>query len=127
MTVAILVPVPFLPDDPIVDVIDETFVRADPARVREELMRPGVLDALWPGLDRVVVQDRGAKGVRWRSEGDVTGRLEIWLEAVDGGTIVHHFLHGELQRRRRRWVRDHRRRWKTGLHEIKDGLEGRAL
>lgn len=109
----------------LVDVVDETFIRAEPLRVRSALEVPGVLDRLWPGLDREVAQDRGAKGVRWWTGGEVTGRLEIWLEEVPGGTIVHHFVHGERHGGPWRWETVHRRRWKCGVHDIKDRLEGR--
>ena len=85
---------------PTVDIVDETFVRAEPEVVRRELDAAGVLDGLWPGLQREIVQDRGAKGVRWRTSGDVEGRLEIWLESANGGTIVHHFVHGRRASRR---------------------------
>lgn len=101
---------------PVVDVVDETFVRAGPLTVRWALEAPGVIDRLCPGLQREVVQDRGAKGVRWRVGGEVTGRMEVWLEEVHGGTIVHHFVHGEQ--------RSGPRRWKRGMHDIKDRLEG---
>ncbi|HIZ99658.1 MAG TPA: hypothetical protein H9805_13920 [Candidatus Janibacter merdipullorum] len=111
---------------PVVDIVDETFIRAEPLAVRSALVTDEVLDALWPGLEREVVQDRGAKGVRWRTGGEVTGRLEIWLEEVAGGTIVHHFVHGEQHGGPRRWARTHRARWKGGLHVIKDRLEGRS-
>lgn len=110
---------------PLVDVVDETFIRAEPVVVRSALDEPGVLDALWPGLQREVVQDRGTKGVRWRTGGEVTGRLEIWLEEVAGGTVVHHFVQGDRTGGPRRWSTVHRRRWKGGLHDIKDRLEGR--
>lgn len=110
---------------PLVDIVDETYVRAAPHVVRAELDAPGVLDGLWPGLHREVVQDRGAKGVRWRVQGDVVGRMEIWLEAGHGGTIVHHFVHGERHGGPWRWETVHRRRWKCGVHDIKDRLEGR--
>lgn len=111
---------------PLVDVVDETFIRAEPLDVRAALVGPGVLDVLWPGLEREVVQDRGAKGVRWRTGGEVTGRLEIWLEEVPGGTIVHHFVRGEQVGGPRRWESVHRKRWKSGVHDIKDRLEGRS-
>lgn len=111
---------------PSVDIVDETFVRAAPLVVRASLDAPGVLDRLWPGLAREVAQDRGAKGVRWWASGEVTGRVEVWLEEVPGGTIVHHFVHGEQRGGPRDWERSHRRRWKKGLHEIKDELEGRS-
>ena len=118
----------------VVDVVDETFVRADPLTVRAALEEPGLLDRLCPGLERRVAQDRGAKGVRWWASGDVAGRAEIWLEEIAGGTVVHHFVHGEQQvggpwwelvGGPRRWERRHCRRWKAAIHEIKDHLEGR--
>ena len=93
--------------------------------MREALDAPGLLEGLWPGLEREVVQDRGAKGVRWRVRGEVEGRAEVWLEASGGGTIVHHFVHGQVGGPRR-WMQAHRRRWKHGLNEIKDRLEGRS-
>lgn len=111
---------------PLVDVVDETFVRARPEAVRAALDEPGLLDRLWPGLEREVLQDRGPKGVRWRAGGEVRGRLEVWLEAAHGGTIVHHFVHGEQRGGPRSWAKVHRRRWKRGVHEIKDRLEGRS-
>lgn len=110
---------------PLVDIVDETFVRAAPESVRLAFDAAGVLDGLWPGLDREIVQDRGTKGVRWRTRGEVVGRMEIWLEEVPGGTIVHHFVRGEQHSGPWRWAAAHRRRWKSGVHEIKDRLEGR--
>ena len=56
----------------------------------------------------------------------IRDRMEIWLEAGHGGTIVHHFVHGEHGRGAARWSREHRRRWKNGLNHIKDRLEGRT-
>ncbi|KRE36836.1 hypothetical protein ASG73_10905 [Janibacter sp. Soil728] len=109
-----------------IDIVDESYVRAEPQAVRAELDVPGVLDGLWPGLQRQTVQDRGAKGVRWLCAGEVEGRLEIWLEASGGGTIVHHFVHGRSQGSPARWSKVHRRRWKQGLNQIKDRLEGRS-
>lgn len=110
----------------VVDVVDETYVRAAPQVVREALDAPGLLEGLWPGLERQVAQDRGAKGVRWRVRGEVEGRAEVWLEAWGDGTIVHHFVHGQQVGGPRRWMQAHRRRWKHGLNEIKDRLEGRS-
>lgn len=109
-----------------VDIVDETFVRAAPDVVRTALDGAGVLDRLWPDLVREVVQDRGDRGVRWRVSGAVEGRMEIWLEPVGGGTLVHHFVRGAHGHGSARWATGHRRRWKTGLNQIKDGLEGRS-
>ena len=42
-----------------------------------------------------VVEDRADKGVRWTVSGPLTGTMEIWLEPVLDGVILHYFLHAE--------------------------------
>ena len=42
-----------------------------------------------------VVEDRGDKGHRWTVTGALTGTMEIWLEPVLDGVILHYFLHAE--------------------------------
>ena len=113
-----------------VDIVDDTFVRASPAAVRAALDAVGLPaddPDRWPVEVRLAAtEDRGTKGVRWAASGRITGRMEIWLEAGHGGTIVHHFVHGQQVGGPRRWTQAHRRRWKHGLNEIKDRLEGRS-
>ncbi|MFC5382269.1 hypothetical protein [Aquipuribacter nitratireducens] len=89
---------------PLVDVVDDTFVRAAPAAVRA-MTRPaweGWLDA-GPGarLALVRAEERGVEGVRWeatartgRGRGSVrwAGTAEVWLEPAWGGTVVHLFV-----------------------------------
>lgn len=42
-----------------------------------------------------VVEDRSDKGVRWTVTGPLTGTMEIWLEPVLDGVILHYYLHAE--------------------------------
>jgi hypothetical protein len=42
-----------------------------------------------------VVEDRGAVGHRWTVTGALNGTMEIWLEPVLDGVILHYFLHAE--------------------------------
>lgn len=116
-----------------VDIVDDTFVRATPAQVRAALDARGVpaddLDR-WPvGVTVPAREDRGAKGVRWAAAGRITGRMEIWLEPLPEGTLVHHYVRGEARHRWRSpaWVaREHTVGWKQVVHAVKDSLEGRS-
>lgn len=76
-----------------VDVMDETFVVAAPARVAAAFADPRRWPVLWPDLDLRVIADRGDLGVRWRVVGEWAGSMEVWLEAVGDGTVLHYFLH----------------------------------
>ncbi len=40
-------------------------------------------------------EDRADKGIRWQVHGALDGTMEVWLEPVLDGTIVHYFLHAE--------------------------------
>lgn len=116
-----------------VDIVDETFVRADQPAVRralDALGLPATGRQGWPdGCVTVAVEDRGPKGVRWRSEGPLAGRMEIWLEPVPGGTIVHHYVQARTSDRWRSpstVARRHAHAWKREITAIKDELEGRG-
>lgn len=78
-----------------IQVADETFVAASPA-----LVGAAVGDSLrwcrwWPDLQLRVVEDRAEKGIRWTVTGPITGTMEIWLEPVLDGVMLHYFLHAE--------------------------------
>jgi hypothetical protein len=129
---------------PLVDLMDETFVVADPATLAARLRDPALVRRAWPGLDLDVFMDRGDSGIRWSVTGDLVGSCEIWLESFGDGVIVHYFLRADVTRRgsstepwtgapgrrRRRAIRvarEHATHWKAVLHELKDELEaGRA-
>ena len=78
-----------------IQVADETFVAADAALVGDAVGDPASWRRWWPDLQLVVVEDRGAAGVRWTVAGPLTGTMEIWLEAVLDGVVLHYFLHAE--------------------------------
>jgi hypothetical protein len=111
-----------------VDVADDTFILADPRRVRDRLDDEAWCDQVWPHLTRRVQRDRGPKGVRWTVTGQVVGEMEVWIEPYWEGAVVHHYLRGTAGRRAPRDVAArHTRRWKRAVHGLKDCLEGNTL
>ncbi|MCI4675402.1 polyketide cyclase / dehydrase and lipid transport [Candidatus Mycolicibacterium alkanivorans] len=78
-----------------VQIADETFVAADPAAVGRAVTLPASWRRWWPDLRLEVVEDRVEKGVRWTVSGPLTGTMEIWLEPVLDGVLLHYFLHAE--------------------------------
>jgi hypothetical protein len=116
---------------PEIDVVDSTWIDVLPAS-----LAPIVADATnwrrwWPDLDLQVDQWRGPKGVRWfvRSgrNGTITGSMEIWLQAIGEGTVVHYFLrldgtHRALSRRERTRLE---RRYRVGIKQVFWGVADR--
>ena len=94
---------------PAIDVVDETFLAVPRDRVAAWFADPARWPRLWPDLDLEVMTDRGAQGVRWTVTGDRVGTMEVWLEEVLDGTVVHYFLRvdpaGRDWRRSRRALR----------------------
>jgi hypothetical protein len=80
---------------PSVDVVDETFVAVPPGVLAAEFATPAQWRALWPDLDLEVVTDRGAAGFRWTVTGALVGSMEVWLEPVLDGTVLHYFLRAD--------------------------------
>jgi len=78
-----------------IQVADEMFVAADPAVVGAAVADPASWRRWWPDLHLDVVEDRGPAGIRWTLTGPLTGTMEIWLEPVLDGVVLHYFLHGE--------------------------------
>lgn len=78
-----------------VQVADETFIAADPARVGAAVADPANWRRWWPDLRLAVVEERGEKGIRWTVTGPLTGTMEIWLEPSLDGVLLHYFLHAE--------------------------------
>jgi hypothetical protein len=76
---------------PAVDLVDETFVVADRAVLAAVVADPARWRAWWPDLALTVFMDRGLDGIRWSAAGAWTGSLEIWLEQVGDGVLVHHY------------------------------------
>lgn len=78
-----------------IQIADETFVAADPAAVGQAVADRAAWRRWFPDLHVEVVEDRAEKGVRWTVTGPLTGTMEIWLEPVLDGVILHYFLHAE--------------------------------
>jgi hypothetical protein len=125
------------------DVIDETFVVADPADVAAALRLPEVWARLFPGVTLTVFEDRGDAGLRFAVTGRVVGSSEFWVEPWGDGAIVHYYLRADLpgasfeglsgaaaRRLARRAIAErtaHCAGLKAGLNQLKDTLEvGRA-
>lgn len=81
---------------PQVDVLDETFIVAPPRTVAAAFADPAAWRRFWPDLVLDVYADRGAEGLRWTVRGALTGTMEVWLEQVLDGTVVHYFLRADL-------------------------------
>jgi hypothetical protein len=78
-----------------VQVADETFVAADPARVGAAVADPASWGRWWPDLRLQVMEDRADKGIRWAVTGRLAGTMEVWLEPSLDGVVLHYFLHAE--------------------------------
>jgi hypothetical protein len=78
-----------------VDVVDETFLAVSPEVVAAAFAGPDAWRRYWPDLRLELYADRGAEGLRWTVGGALTGTMEVWLEAVLDGTVLHYFLRAE--------------------------------
>jgi hypothetical protein len=80
---------------PSVDVADQTFLAVPPAVLAAEFDRPDRWRELWPDLELAVMTDRGERGIRWTVRGALVGSMEVWLEPVLDGTVLHYFLRAD--------------------------------
>lgn len=115
-----------------IQVADETFVAASGEQVGAAVGDPSSWQRWWPDLQLQVVEDRADKGIRWTVSGPLTGTMEIWLESMLDGVLLHYFLHAEptgvtgRQLARLNLAKlNHRRRVavKRMAFEVKDRLE----
>ncbi len=126
---------------PAVDLVDETFVVVDRPTIAAVVGDPERWRAWWPDLALTVFMDRGLDGVRWSVTGRWVGSLEIWLEEVGDGVLVHHYVRLDAVdpasgaarplaedasgRRRAAQARAARAKaWKRTIWALKDELEG---
>lgn len=117
------------PAGPALDVADETYVAVPPTALAPVVADPTSWTRWWPDLEVTVTRDRGVKGQQWAVGGPVTGSMEVWLEPVGEGTVVHWFLRADpvVPRHLRRLRADRERRvlaWKSVMFDLKDRLEG---
>lgn len=124
-----------------IDLVDETFIAADPARVAAAVADPAHWRIWWPDLTLTVFMDRGLAGIRWSATGALVGSVEIWLEPMADGVLLHHYVRADLpgfgrpgtarptgsgRRARVTAARLRRRRaqaWKRHVWRLKDALE----
>lgn len=76
--------------------IDETFLAVPASSVAAAFADPGAWRRFWPDLDLSVYADRGAEGLRWTVRGALVGTMEVWLEPMLDGTILHYFLRADF-------------------------------
>nr|WP_042189510.1 hypothetical protein [Kibdelosporangium sp. MJ126-NF4] len=81
---------------PAVDVVDETFLAVPPAVVKAAFANRDRWRGMWPDLTLEVYADRGDEGLRWTVRGALTGTMEVWLEPMLDGTLLHYFLRADL-------------------------------
>ena len=77
---------------PALDLVDETFLAVPPSTVAAVFKDPASWARYWPDLVLEVYTDRGEKGLRWTVRGALVGTMEVWLEPVLDGTLLHYFL-----------------------------------
>jgi hypothetical protein len=108
-----------------IDLVDETFVAVPPAALVARLAGPELWEAWFPRLQREVFMNRGAQGVRWSVTGESAGSVEVWLEQVPRGTLVHWYVRTETDSdaQARRLTAAYRRVLNAGMFEVKDDAE----
>ncbi|HET9138744.1 polyketide cyclase / dehydrase and lipid transport [Actinophytocola sp.] len=112
---------------PDVDLVDETFLVAPPKVVAAVFAEPDAWRRFWPDLRLEVYADRGDEGLRWTIQGALTGTMEVWLEPVLDGTVLHYFLRADLGAgpRRPRDLRRERVRRALAAKSLALGLKSR--
>jgi len=78
-----------------IDIVDETYVAVAPQTLAPVLTDPALLGEWFPRLRFEVFMDRADKGTRWSVTGEIEGSMEVWLEPMAAGTVVHWFVRGE--------------------------------
>jgi hypothetical protein len=114
-----------------VDIVDETFLVVPPKIVASAFADPLTWRRYWPDLTLSVYADRGDEGLRWTVRGALVGTMEVWLEPMLDGTLLHYFLRADLAPGDRRDPDRERRRRQVAAKrialELKTTLEeGRA-
>jgi hypothetical protein len=114
--------------EPALDIADDTYLAAPPEVVARVVADSASWIDWWPDLVPHVTRDRGVKGQQWAVTGALQGSMEVWLERVGDGTVVHWYLRADPTRTRsaRRLRRDREARvraWKGHMFVLKDRLE----
>jgi hypothetical protein len=82
---------------PQLELIDETWIAAPPAAVASLIADSARWADWWPDAPLEVREDRGPEGIRWAiaAGGEVEGSVEIWLQAVRDGVVLHYFVRAD--------------------------------
>ncbi len=107
------------------DIADDTFIVAAPAIVAAVVADRQRWRQWWPDLALDVTRDRGDQGLRWTVGGALVGSMEIWVEPVADGVVLHYLVRAEpAGRDGPERVRARRTQaWKRHVHRLKDELE----
>jgi hypothetical protein len=119
---------------PQLELIDQTWIGVAAPSVAAHIAEPARWPSWCPDAPLVVSEDRGEEGIRWTlgSGGPMTGSAEVWLQAGQGGVVLHYYL--RVDRRAGRWspralVRERERQRRVARHAfwvVKDELEARS-
>jgi len=109
-----------------VNIADDTFIVAAPSVVAATVADEASWRRWWPDLELAVTRDRGEQGLEWSVRGPLSGSMEIWLEPVADGVVLHYLLRADEGGHSRpdRWRHQRTRDWKRQVHLLKDQLEG---
>lgn len=89
--------------------MDETFLVVPPKLLASLFADPANWRRYWPDLELSVYLDRGDAGLRWTVRGALTGTMEVWLEPMLDGTLLHYYLRADFPESGPRVPRDARR------------------
>lgn len=78
------------------DIVDETFIAVPPGTVAAAFADPRSWARYWPDLVLEVYTDRGDEGLRWTVRGALVGTMEVWLQPILDGTLLHYFLRAKV-------------------------------
>ena len=107
-----------------VEIADDTFIVAAPAEVAVVVADEARWRQWWPDLTLTVVRDRGPAGLVWAVHGGLDGEMEIWLEPVADGVVLHYLVRADAPDPRPDRLRERRTRaGKRHAHLLKDELE----
>lgn len=76
--------------------MDETFLVVPAKLLASVFAEPATWRKFWPDLTLEVYLDRGDAGLRWTVRGALTGTMEVWLEPMLDGTLLHYFLRADF-------------------------------
>lgn len=121
---------------PQIHLIDETWIEAGLERTSAAVANSEMWRVWWPTLHLTVTRNRGLKGIQWAArtragaDPELAGTVEIWLEPMSGGVLLHHFVRLDPadrrplgHRRQARVLRQLGWQGKRAFWQLKDELE----